>query len=102
MVESEGRPAGRLYVHRRPAEIRILDISLLPEHRGQGIGGALLRDLITEAEGIGQPVSIHVEKQNPALRLYQRLGFVEAGDTGAYLFMQRQPQTASSPTSTSL
>ena len=60
----------------RPAEIRLVDISLLPEFRNRGLGTSLLRDLFTEAEAAGKPLTIHVEKFNPAMRLYQRLGFV--------------------------
>lgn len=84
----DGRPAGRLYVARWPAEIRIVDISLLPEHRGHGIGTALLGDLTAEAAAAGTPLTIHVERFNPALRLYQRLGFVAVGDAGVYLLLR--------------
>lgn len=84
----EGRPAGRLYVHRRPQEIRLLDIALLPERRGAGLGTRLLRDLFAEAEGAGKPLRIHVERFNPALRLYTRLGFRQIADEGVYYLME--------------
>ncbi len=84
-----GEPAGRLYVHRRDDEICILDIALLPGHRGAGIGGALLRTLIAESDAAGKPLVIHVEKFNRALTLYRRLGFEEKGDTGVYWKMVR-------------
>ena len=79
VVLVDGEPAGRLYVDRWRDEIRIVDIALLPEHRGRGIGTALLRELLAEADAAGKPVTIHVEKFNPARRLYERLGFVENG-----------------------
>ena len=60
VIEIDGTPAGRLYVHRREREIRILDISLLPDHRGNGAGTALLDDLIRESESAGKPLTIHV------------------------------------------
>jgi ribosomal protein S18 acetylase RimI-like enzyme len=87
----DGEPAGRLYVLRRDAEIRVVDIALLPEHRGIGIGTTLLRDLLTEADAAGKSVTIHVERFNPALRLYERLGFSIAEDRGVYLFLERLP-----------
>ena len=96
IVECEGQIAGRLYVHRRPAEIRIIDIALLPKHRGNGIGTHLLSELIAESEASEKPLSIHVEKQNPALRLYQRLGFTPTDESAVYLLMHR-PRNTTAP-----
>ena len=90
IVLIDGEPAGRLYVHRGESEIRIVDMALLPEHRGNGVGTSLLRDLLAEAEADGKRVTIHVERLNPALRLYERLGFSVAEDKGVYLFLERQ------------
>jgi ribosomal protein S18 acetylase RimI-like enzyme len=87
-----GEPAGRLYLHRGEAEIRIVDIALLPEHRGNGVGTSVLRDLLAEADAAGKRVTIHVERLNPALRLYERLGFSVAEDKGVYLFLNRPPR----------
>lgn len=91
LVLVEGIPAGRLYVHRRAAEIRLVDISLLPEYRNGGIGTALLGELFAESAESGKPVTIHVEKFNPAMRLYERLGFVPVADHGVYLLLKRSP-----------
>lgn len=82
-------PAGRLYVARWPDEIRVMDIALLPEFRGRGIGTRLLHDLLAEADVAGKIVSIHVERNNPALSLYRRLAFEEAGERGVYLLLKR-------------
>lgn len=92
----DGVPAGRLYIHRRETEIRLVDISFLPEVRGRGLGTALLRDLCAEAEAAGKPLTIHVEKYNPAMRLYQRLGFTRIDETGPYDLMEWKPASASS------
>jgi ribosomal protein S18 acetylase RimI-like enzyme len=93
IIVRDGAPAGRLYVDRREGELRIVDISLLPEHRGAGIGGALLRELQDEAARARKPLTIHVERNNPALRLYARLGFqvVEGGDAIYQLMEWRAP-----------
>lgn len=91
VVLLDGEPAGRLYVDRRENEIRLIDIALLPEHRGQGIGGELMRDLLAEGEEKGLPVTIHVERFNPALRLYERLGFRHVEDQGPYYLMEWRP-----------
>ncbi|MGB0101951.1 MAG: GNAT family N-acetyltransferase [Nocardioides sp.] len=84
VIEADGVPAGRLYVDRRPTDIRIVDIALAPAFRGRGIGGELIRSLIREAVESGRSVSIHVEIHNPAARLYERLGFVVADERGVY------------------
>ena len=80
--------AGRLYVSRWPDELRIVDIALLPEFCNRGIGTLLLRELQSEAATAGKPLRIHVERFNPALRLYERLGFGQIEDKGVYLFME--------------
>ena len=95
VILADGHPAGRLYVARWPDEIRIVDIALLPAYRNAGIGSTLLRDLQAEAEGAGKPLSIHVERFNPALRLYQRLGFTQIADKGVYLLLQWSPERGS-------
>ena len=91
IVELDGRPVGRLFVARWPEEYRIVDIALLPEFRGGGLGGHLLRALLREADDAGLPVSIHVERHNPALRLYRRLGFELADDGNAVYLLMRRP-----------
>jgi ribosomal protein S18 acetylase RimI-like enzyme len=84
----DGEDIGRLYLERWPSQHRIIDIALLPEHRGRGSGEALLRDLMDEAAAAAKDVSIHVEKHNPAMRLYRRLGFVTEEDKGVYDLMR--------------
>jgi ribosomal protein S18 acetylase RimI-like enzyme len=83
-----GQPAGRLYVDRRPGEIALIDIALLPELRGHGIGSHLMQSVLNEAKSAGKPVRIHVEKFNRALELYKRLGFQTIGDIGVYYHME--------------
>jgi ribosomal protein S18 acetylase RimI-like enzyme len=84
----EGEPAGRLYVNRGPDEIRIIDIALLPAYRRRRIGTHLLGSLQTEAALARKALTIHVERFNPALRLYERLGFQQIADRGAYLLLE--------------
>jgi ribosomal protein S18 acetylase RimI-like enzyme len=88
IIERDGWPVGRLYVDRWEKEIRIVDITLLPEFRGSGIGTKLLHDLQEEARAAGKALTIHVERFNRALGLYQRLGFQQVEDKGVYLLMK--------------
>lgn len=89
VVLRDGVPCGRLHVYRGESEIRVVEIALLPEHRAAGLGTRLLSELLLEGEAAGKQVTIHVERFNPALRLYQRLGFEVAEDKGVYLFLSR-------------
>jgi ribosomal protein S18 acetylase RimI-like enzyme len=91
VIEAGGEPAGRLIIHRGDSDIRVMDIALLPEHRGHGLGTAVLGELAAEADAAQRRLSIHVERTNPARRLYERLGFraVEAGEV--YVLMERAP-----------
>ncbi len=91
VIARDGEDIGRLYIERWPTQHRIIDISLLPEFRGAGAGEALLRDLMDEAASAGKAVSIHVEKMNPAMRLYLRLGFQLEEDKGVYDLMRWTP-----------
>lgn len=91
LVLENGEPIGRLYVDRREDEIRLIDIALMPEKRRSGIGGGLMRQVLDEAGGAGLPVQIHVERNNPALALYRRLGFEVVEDQQVYYLMKWTP-----------
>jgi ribosomal protein S18 acetylase RimI-like enzyme len=79
---------GRLYLHGRTQELRLMDIAILPTFRGQGIGTLLLNQLIERAASEGKSLTIHVEQFNPALALYERLGFRRIGEFGAYYLLE--------------
>ena len=89
VVEHEAAAIGRLYFVHWPRESRIIDIAFMPEARNRGFGSAVLGDLIDQAGD--KVVSIHVERMNPALSLYRRLGFEIAEDKGVYLLLERRP-----------
>ncbi len=97
VIQRGESPIGRLYVRRCPDEVSVIDIALLPEYRRAGVGSALLREILSEAAGARLPVRIYVERYNPALSLYRRLGFTEVGDTGVYLLMECPPAVAGAP-----
>jgi ribosomal protein S18 acetylase RimI-like enzyme len=88
IIERGGMPIGRLYVNRRDDRIEIMDIALLPEHRGQGTGRMLLEEILAEARTKRQTVQIYVEHFNPARHLYDRLGFRQVDTNGVYHVME--------------
>lgn len=94
VIEHSGAGAGRLYLEPRVTRLNVVDIALLPDYCGRGIGSAILQALQTTAGASGRGVSIMVEKFNPALRLYRRLGFTDVADHGVYLEMEWMPALA--------
>ena len=91
IILCDDRPIGRRLVDRTAREITLIDIALLPEHRNAGIGTNLMQKLLAEAAEERKPVRLHVLKSNPALRLYERLGFSRVGDHSMYFEMVVQP-----------
>ncbi|HVF42180.1 MAG TPA: GNAT family N-acetyltransferase, partial [Pyrinomonadaceae bacterium] len=88
-----GRTAGRIWIGRAEEEIRLLDIALLPEFRGQGVGAVLVGALIEEARSAGKRLRHMVFVLNgDALRFYQRLGFRVFEEVGGYLHMEWKPE----------
>jgi GNAT superfamily N-acetyltransferase len=78
LIVQGDEPIGRIYVDRTGRDLALIEISLLPEWRGRGIGAALLEQLQQEVgAGLRDRVSLQVTPENPARRLYQRMGFVE-------------------------
>lgn len=94
IILRDDTPIGRLYVHFGAQEIRLMDIALLPEHRGAGLGGSILENLLQEAAQLGKTVTLHVERFSPALRLYQRLGFRVIEDQQINFYMEWRPPAA--------
>lgn len=91
LIVIDNTPVGRLYVNRQQQEIRLVDISLLPEYRGQGIGRVLLQRLIEEARANNCCIGLHVDRDNPILDFYLRLGFQVEADRGIYLYLRVFP-----------
>ncbi|WP_244646037.1 GNAT family N-acetyltransferase [Bradyrhizobium campsiandrae] len=85
-------PVGRLIVRASRDSWRVVDIALLPEAQGRGIGADLVEAMAGAAEQAGAgELNLSVRTANAAARrLYARLGFTEIGDDGAYVAMKRR------------
>ena len=91
LIEKAGQSIGRIYVYRTASEIRLMDIALVSAERNHGIGSALLHELLGEARATGCELTLHVEPENPAQRLYRRLGFRLIERRGVYDFLGWRP-----------
>jgi len=91
IIVCDGRAVGRLWLDEWRDQIRLVDIALIPEVRGGGIGSTLVRGVLERGAAAHKPVTIHVEAYNPALRLYLRLGFHQIDTNGVYYLMRWDP-----------
>lgn len=97
LIQLNGQAVGRMLVDRSTTEILLVDIALLPQFRGRGLGEYLIRRLLAEAMDTGKAVRLTVLKTNQAAaRLYQRLGFTFVADDEIYLGMICEPAAAKS------
>lgn len=90
-------PVGRIWYARTADALHLIDISMLPERRGQGVGGACLKRLIGEAAAAGLAVTLNVAADNPARRLYARLGFRCVTQRPPHLQMRLEPSDTHAP-----
>jgi GNAT superfamily N-acetyltransferase len=88
VVERAGERIGRFYVWHDERDVRIVDIALIAAARGSGIGTALLREVMADAEREAKTVSIHV---------YERLGFQHIDEHGVYYLMKWTPPPNDQP-----
>lgn len=94
-----GQPVGAAWLRLFPAtdpgwgfvdgDTPEISIAIVPAYRGQGIGTLLLTELIAQATGQYAALSLSVDPQNPAMRLYERLGFVVVGASGTSMTMHK-------------
>ena len=91
IILKDALPVGRILVNRTDSENCLVDIALLPEHRGAGIGSTLIHELLLEAKATRKLVRLQVFKMNPAVRLYERLGFSRVADQSMYWEMVFEP-----------
>jgi ribosomal protein S18 acetylase RimI-like enzyme len=89
IIEVDGRATGALWLERRPAELYVTDLQVLPELQGCGVGTAVLREIIAKAATLGLPVALQVLRVNRrAQRLYERLGFSVTATSDASTHMR--------------
>ncbi len=88
VIEWEGNAVGHWLIALAEAEIRLIDVALLPAQQRQGIGTYLLQGLQRTAQHEGLPIHLHVAYDNPARFWYERHGFNLLEDRGAHWLME--------------
>jgi GNAT superfamily N-acetyltransferase len=91
IVTVSGKPVGRLYLDQRPDTFHIIDLSLLTEYRGHGIGAQLLKNVQAEATRTQLPIRLWVVADHLARSFYDRLGFRQIGSNDDRLHLEWQP-----------
>jgi GNAT superfamily N-acetyltransferase len=92
IILSNDCPIGRMLIRSTEEAVLLMDIALLTQYRNAGIGTALLKDLLRQAAAAGKVVRLHVLFSNPAIRLYERLGFkVSDNSSATHLEMTWKP-----------
>ena len=97
IIELAGERIGRIVVDRSGTMMHIVDQAIVPTLRGRGIGTAIMRALMDEAQAAGLPVRLEVASENdPSFRLYQRLGFVPIETYPFYMRLEWRSPTPES------
>jgi ribosomal protein S18 acetylase RimI-like enzyme len=92
IITYEGQDIGVLCIVEEEDRVSLHLIEILPEFQKRGLGTSVLGTVLTDAQRKGKPTVLQVFKINPALRLYQRLGFVITGETETHYLMRAEPE----------
>ena len=92
VIEMNGTPIGRMTVCQNAEEIRLADIVISKNFRGMGIGEAMIEANKQEARASKRPIRLHVDRLNPALAFYERMGFRLIEDRESHFFMEWVPE----------
>jgi len=88
IISVDGNDVGWLQVAELPAEIRLQKFYISPRYQGSGIGSEVLGDLLVTWRSTGKKIVLRVLVNNPARRLYERLGFSVTLEDGFLLRMR--------------
>lgn len=91
LICRDGLPVGRLYLSRKEDRFHILDITVAEHCRKEGVGSAVLKEILQEADAVQKPVSIYIENFNPSLRLFKHLGFQTVVVKDFLMLLERSP-----------
>lgn len=91
IIEYKGTPIGKVYTDKTDEDggrLRLIDITIVRPWRGRGIGQHIIQAIQEEAKHVPLPVSLHVQKLNPAIELYKKTGFKVEKHTEQHVLMK--------------
>ncbi len=88
IISISGHDVGYVALEYREKELKLFNIMILPEYQNQGLGSAIMKKFLREAEIKRIPLRLQVLKVNPARRLYERLGLSVTRQTETHYQMQ--------------
>lgn len=92
IILHDGQPIGRMLIDRSEEAIHLVDIAILPDYRNHGVGAELIGGLLAEGATRGREVVLSVFHTNPAIHLYDRLGFSKVDEESLYWKMRWLPE----------
>jgi putative hydrolase of the HAD superfamily len=93
IITYSGKPIGTVAIVNSAGQIEIEQFFILPEYQSLGIGSMVLKPVLSSADSYNMTVKLKCLKNNPAVSLYQRLGFRITGSEDSLLLMGRRPLT---------
>jgi ribosomal protein S18 acetylase RimI-like enzyme len=90
----QGTGIGAVAVQRHSDHVFLAEVLIDPAFQNQGLGTALVRQILADAAREGLPVRLQVLRKNRAHHLYERLGFVQTGQTDTHILMEKTNRTS--------
>ena len=91
LIKLNDSSVGRLYTAELSDEIRIIDLTFLPDYFDPEIFVALIGEILQKAAQVDKPVRIYLENYNPQTEIFVRLGFRKIAEHGIYFLWQHAP-----------
>ena len=91
IITRNGVAIGWLAAIERASDIFLQQLYIAPAYQRRGIGTQVMELLLVQWNTTGKPIVLGVLKNNPARRLYERLGFTVVGETETKFMMRREP-----------
>lgn len=93
IIELDGKPVGRFIVTQDPRIVHLADIAVHRDHRGKGIGQAVINSTKAECVQSKRVLRLHVDPLNPAIQFYSQLGFRVIEQNPTHFLMEWVPPT---------